>query len=335
MPIIIHNMGGGTDVSEATANTENVLIGHTFYAGDNDEIQTGTMPNNGDLDAELSANNEYTYSSGYYNSISIKAPTLSGNALSSHVLAGKTFYSDNDIQKTGTMPNIGSLEKSINVGESYSGNEGYYKTITITGPTLTGNAVESQVLSGKTFYSNNGQIKTGTMTNHGTVTASVGANASYTNTNAGYYSSITVNGPSLTGNATASQVLNGQTFYSNSGTKQTGTMANKGSVSRTLSIGSSYTGSAGYYSSIAISTESLSNIVEVHTFSVGDAIKTTSIDYNSAYSYAAQYVSIPSTNSGVNGIKCWANSSGKICLTQATSGSAAVKDVYLFIIKKK
>lgn len=55
------------------------------------------------------------------------------------------------------------------------------------------NATAAQVMSGKTFYAGNKELKTGTL--------------------------------SLTGNATTSDVASGKTFYSNSFTRQTGTLS--------------------------------------------------------------------------------------------------------------
>jgi len=58
----------------------------------------------------------------------------------------------------------------------------------------------------------------GSMANYGALTGSVTVGGTYTNTNAGYYSSIKVTGPTLSGNATTSDVLVNKTFYSTSGT---------------------------------------------------------------------------------------------------------------------
>ena len=69
------------------------------------------------------------------------------------------------------------------------------------------------------------------------------------NGSAGYYSSITTvcNAVSLSGNAGTGQVLSGYTFYSNSLTRQTGTMANRGKLNWSGS-NTTYSVPAGYYS---------------------------------------------------------------------------------------
>ena len=66
---------------------------------------------------------------------------------------------------------------------------------------------------------------------------------------AGYYSSVSVacNAVSLSGNAGTGQVLSGYTFYSNSLTRQTGTMANRGNLNWSGS-NTTYSVPAGYYS---------------------------------------------------------------------------------------
>lgn len=91
---------------------------------------------------------------------------------------------------------------------------------------LTGDAIAGNVLSGKTFYNTDAKTKvTGTMANRGAVSANVGVGGSYT-IPAGYHNgSGKVTGPTLSGTATAKDVASGKTFYSNSGEKQTGTLA--------------------------------------------------------------------------------------------------------------
>ena len=109
------------------------------------------------------------------------------------------------------MANRGIVNETIGIDESYSGLEGYYSSINITGPSLTGNATVDNVLSGQTFYSNSGEIQTGTMVNRGALTYTINNMVEsnypfhvedytdwsdynkYTTSNAGYYSSITIN----------------------------------------------------------------------------------------------------------------------------------------------
>ncbi len=112
---------------------------------------------------------------------------------------------------------------------------------------LNGDAVDSQVLAGKTFYSTNPKNKrTGSMVNQGNVSQTLNAGESY-NVPSGYHNgSGKVIANSLVsqtpGTATASRLMNGDTAWVN-GSKLTGTMA----IQSILSF------SAAVYSSTAIS----------------------------------------------------------------------------------
>lgn len=96
-------------------------------------------------------------------------------------------------------------------------------------PTLSGNATVNQVLKGATFYNTDGNTKlTGTIE---TFTPSKVTSNGTLQTNGKYVDAdivIEVPSPTLDGNAVASNVLAGKTFYSDSTTKQTGTMRNIG-----------------------------------------------------------------------------------------------------------
>lgn len=172
-------------------------------------------------------------------------------ATSDKVLSGYTYNDSEGEVKTGTMTNKGTVTKNVAVGETYTDTEGYYSSITVTGPTLSGNATAAQVLTGQTFYSSNGTKQTGTMNSNGTFSKSVGVDDTVTGT-AGYYSSITVTGPTLSGNATTGVVRNGYTFYSNNGIKQIGTMTTKSPSATTVPNGGTVTGEAGYYDAFII-----------------------------------------------------------------------------------
>lgn len=250
MPTIVRSGGGGTDVSAANATKGQVLSGATFYSNASDDIQTGTMNNHGAKQINVGD----TGSAGYYSSVSVNASSL-GNAKAEHVLSNATFTNTSKKTQSGSIVIRSDPKGTVGVGGTYKNtNAGYYSSITVTGPTLSGNAEASHVLSGKSFYSNTGTMINGSMTNHGALTGSVAVGGTYTNTNAGYYSSIKVTGPTLSGNATTSDVLINKTFYSTSGNQQKGTMTNHGAVSQAAP----FTGGAGYYTSISITAPSVS-----------------------------------------------------------------------------
>ncbi len=120
-------------------------------------------------------------------------------------------------------------------------------------------ASAGDVLTGKTYVKPDATIGTGTMPNIGSVTGSVGVGGTYSSTQNGYVTTISVTGPTLSGNSGTGDVLSGKTFYSNSGTKQTGTMTNNGAVSKSIGIGGSYTIPAGYHNGSGKVTNSVSN----------------------------------------------------------------------------
>lgn len=111
---------------------------------------------------------------------------------------------------------------------------------------LTGDVSDSQVLEGKTYYNSNPKIKrTGSMVNHGAVSLSLNAGASYT-VPAGFHNGggkVTANSlaSQTSATATAAQIISGQTAWVN-GSKLTGT----------LSVNSILSFSVAVYSSTAI-----------------------------------------------------------------------------------
>lgn len=199
MAINVFVKGGGTTLEEVSATTKEVLYGYTYNDSEG-EVQTGTMPNKGTINANVNVNEEYSNTGGYYSSIKITGPTLTGNAEVSNVLADKTFYSNSGTIQTGTMANRGIVNETIGIDESYSGLEGYYSSINITGPSLTGNATPEVVREGYTFYSNNGNKQTGVMgtkipcsaknPNNGNVT--ILPNLECVTGEAGYYEAFTI-----------------------------------------------------------------------------------------------------------------------------------------------
>ncbi len=122
--------------------------------------------------------------------------------------------------------------------------------------TLSGDAGDSMVLAGKTYYNTDPkQRRTGTMVNQGTKTAALNCGGAYT-IPAGYHNGqgkVTANSlASQTGvqsgksAAGAGQVLAGYEAWVNGG-RVTGTMANQGAKTAALNCGGSYTIPAGYH----------------------------------------------------------------------------------------
>lgn len=111
----------------------------------------------------------------------------------------------------------------------------------------TANTQAADVKENTKFVDINGDIQNGTMPNRGTITANVGANASYTIPMGYHNGNGRVNGPTLNGDATAGNVLINKTFYSNSDSLESGTMPNRGAIAQVVGVGASYTIPAGYH----------------------------------------------------------------------------------------
>lgn len=88
-----------------------------------------------------------------------------GTAVASNVRAGKTFYGNGTSKLTGTMQDYTGSTTIKSNGTMYTA--GKYMpsnvVIDVPNPTLSGNALASQVLKGQKFYSNSYTILTGTM----------------------------------------------------------------------------------------------------------------------------------------------------------------------------
>lgn len=157
------------------------------------------------------------------------ADTAAVTASAADVLNPKVIVDKSGKPLVGTMINRGA----------WNGNTGYEGVVTIPegyhngkgkvtgGPfSFSGNAGTADVLSGRTFYSDSGTKQTGTMVNRGAWNGSTSYGGSVT-IPAGYHNGsgkVTGGAFSFSGNAAAWQVLKGATFYSDSGTRQTGSM---------------------------------------------------------------------------------------------------------------
>lgn len=97
------------------------------------------------------------------------APTLSGNATVNQVLKDATFYNtDPNTKLTGTIETF--TPSKVTSNGTLQTNGKYVNAdivVEVPSPTLNGDAVASNVLAGKTFYSNSTNKQTGTMPNIG------------------------------------------------------------------------------------------------------------------------------------------------------------------------
>ena len=128
-------------------------------------------------------------------------------ATTAHVLSGDTFYAKDKNLKTGTMKNHGQITNAVSVGNDSSGvyvrlDPGAYIAVSAGSgyPEVkfdAGTATPEQVLNGATFISNKQAGKaTGTMTNRGAWTGSVGVAGTVSIPNGYHNGSGRVTGPS-------------------------------------------------------------------------------------------------------------------------------------------
>lgn len=227
MAINVFVKSGGTTLEEVSATKKEVLSGYTYNDSEG-EVQTGTMPNNGAINETINVGGKFEGNAGYYSSIKITGPTLSGTANSEQVLSGYSFYNTTGTIQNGSMNNYGQVACNLDYGQTYSGGDGYYSSISITAPSRYGDAEPSDVLEGKTFM-NSTTNSTGTMINRGDLIETInnfgdpndpnsGDTSRFSTTNAGYYSSITVN-CDWTVYVTTQDITG---FFSNTGVTATG-----------------------------------------------------------------------------------------------------------------
>ena len=111
--------GGGVDCDAATAMKSDVLAGKTFGGKDNDELQTGTMVNNGAKTASLNCGGSYTIPAGYHNGsgkviANSLASQTSANAAAGDIIKGKTAYV-NGSKVTGSLEDRASQTAAVSL----------------------------------------------------------------------------------------------------------------------------------------------------------------------------------------------------------------------------
>lgn len=267
---IVQGKGGG-----GNATADQILDGVTATV-DGGPI-TGTMPNNGAVVITPSAINQ-AISEGYHNgegyvegdsnlkTENIKAgtsifgvkgkdsvvETSDATATEDKILDGYTSYI-NGSKVTGTMPNNGKLDETLDINGTYTIPAGYTDGGKVTqdiptkeAETYTPGTADQTIASG--------QYLSGIQTILGD------ANLLTDNIKAGA-SIFGITGKSSvvdTGDATAGagDILSGKTVYIN-GAKTTGNMPNNSSVSQSLAINGSYTIPKGYHDGTGKITQSI------------------------------------------------------------------------------
>ena len=242
--------------TSATAESSDILINKTAWV--NGIKLTGIIPNIGSESEELLAGSTHTISEGYHDGTGvITAATLAsqtpGNAVINNILINKTAWV-NGTKITGTMPDIGSENDTINCGSIHTISEGYHdgtgKIIAATLASQTpGNAISDNILINKTAWVNGIEL-TGTMPNIGTVDISLDGGESYIIPKGYHDGTGTVTSTSVQdltpGDATANDILENKIAWAN-GVKLIGTIPIRTGNNVTINAGDSVTVPAGYY----------------------------------------------------------------------------------------
>ena len=247
---------------------KNINIGDTDISNIGDGTLTGAIDEINDNQGGVKLgieNGQY----GYYNSsnefVNFKKPT--GDAVPVNVLQGKTFSNSTATGLQGSMVNNGTLTTVIKAGETQLLSQGYYSGGSITAETLANQttvqsgstaAAAPQILAGYQAWVNGSSV-VGTMPNNGTLISTINSCTTYS-INPGYYVGGTVSGQVLNGNAVATQVYYGKTFYNNSSAKLTGSMTTHSALKTTAAVGSTVAIEAGYYPASTVLGPLLANM---------------------------------------------------------------------------
>lgn len=125
--------------------------------------------------------------------------------------------------------------------------------------------------------------------------------------------------PITPANATASQILSGQTAWVN-GTKITGSMVNQGKITKTLNPGETYTIPAGYHDGSGVITINPNQNSGTYTYAANSTGATVDLGVNNSYRYVnatnvynkGKADGIASTSSKKNFVNLGSSSSGNI-----------------------
>ena len=149
----------GVDVSEATATPDKVLTGQTFFAGDNDSIQAGRMPDNGSWSGTIALGGTLTVPAGYHNgSGKVTAKNCYVRVL--EATASNSGYHGPNHSASASV-NIGGLGTIVGVYAGIGGSSIYDQnmsggkhnsSISISGVSISGNTASATVTWYRSFY---------------------------------------------------------------------------------------------------------------------------------------------------------------------------------------
>lgn len=242
-------------VQAATTDTDKGAIINTVMGG---KIPTGTL----NVNSTLSNYDTYLNNVRYINlgagTIDVTDKTVTPNALTGAWDATNEKYVVSQAKKTGE-----TMQSTVTTAGYVSSTVGTKNT-----GALTINAPANLEIAKATITNNTSGGTSPEIINRG---KQIKIGAGYNPTDL-YYTAEAA--PTLSGNASAANVLYGKTFYSNSYTKHTGSMTNQGAKTATLNPGGSYTIPAGYHNGNGkVTARALNNQAKSPTdITVGTAI---------------------------------------------------------------
>lgn len=125
---LIIRSGGGTDTSDATATTAQILSGYTCYV---DDVKiTGSMIDRGAVSQSLNPGDSYTIPDGYHNgggevTVSSLSSNTSGTANASRILSGYNAWIGGSLV-SGSMTNRGAVSQTLAANGSYTIPSGWH-----------------------------------------------------------------------------------------------------------------------------------------------------------------------------------------------------------------
>lgn len=166
------NLTNETTITHETINGTKVILGDAcWYVNNSDGVWR--------LDIRYAGKNGYITQNTLFAIDGVKLRAAIGYTNQNHVLSGVTIAG-----APGTMPYRGNVSQTLNAGASYTIPQGYHEgggkvTANSLSSQTSATATAAQILSGQTAWVNGSKI-TGSMTNRGNVSATVGAGDTYT-----------------------------------------------------------------------------------------------------------------------------------------------------------
>lgn len=248
----------GTMTMNGTATPDKVVAGYTYYSTNPKQQLVGTMYTIPAQITKLYAGDEFTIPYGVHEGNGkVYAATLEeqtvGDSIAANILTSKTAWVNGE-KVTGSMPNNGSVYRTLKCGESFTIPEGYHTgngniySESLESQTVA-DAIAEQLLIDKTAWVNGNKI-TGSMADNGAVEVSLDCGETYTVPIGFHNGNGVISANSLASqtvaDAEAGDLVENKTAWVN-GVKITGTIPKSTLTTVRINSGNDVTLPAGYY----------------------------------------------------------------------------------------